>query len=118
MISNVGIDNISDYLINNFSYVGIGTSNQAEEQDDTALISEVSRGIAVGSVSTISRLNDTAVLYKRFSDSSPISFKEVGLFDGLENGLMFSRSVIPNVLSNAGEFVDVYYRVQVSDKND
>lgn len=118
MISNVGIDNITDYLINNFNYIGIGTSNQAESEDDTALISQVSRELGSGSITTISRPNDTAVLYKRFSDSSSISFKETGLFDSATNGIMFSRSVIPNVLSNAGEFVDVYYRVQVSDKND
>jgi hypothetical protein len=118
MISNVGINNITDYLINNFNYIGIGTSNQAEAEDDTALISEVSRELGTGSITTISRPNDTAVLYSRFSDSSSISFKETGLFDSSSNGVMFSRSVIPNVLSNAGEFVDVYYRIKVSDKND
>jgi hypothetical protein len=118
MISNVGIDNVTDYLINNFNYIAIGTSNQIESQNDDTLISEINRELGTSSITTISRPNDTIVLYKRFSDNSPVSFKETGLFNNIVNGTMFSRSVIPNILSNQGEFVDVYYRVQVSDKND
>lgn len=118
MISNVGISEVSNFIYDNFLYIGIGTSNKPELETDTELDAQVYRELSNNSVISINRPNDTVVLYKRFLNTSSYSLKESGIFDASENGKMFSRKVFPNVLTNPDDFLDVYYRVKVSDKND
>jgi hypothetical protein len=81
MITNIGINEISNFVSTKYSIVAVGTGNVPVSMNDTSLSNEVIRGSTTNSITTTNTTNDTATFIRRITNTSSSSLKEIGLFD-------------------------------------
>jgi hypothetical protein len=83
-----------------FNYIAIGSSNTAFAATQTALITELQRADAVGTLTTTAVTNDTLTLTKdSFSFGGSYSINEVGAFQLNSGSIMLSRTVLGSTIS-------------------
>lgn len=92
MISNVGINEVSNFLSAQYIIVALGISDTPESMSDTKLDNEVIRGSTENSITTTYSINDTATFIRPITNTSSNNLKELGIFD--VSNKMFFRSVL------------------------
>lgn len=91
MITNIGINEVSNFLSTKYSIVAVGTGNTPVSMNDTILSNEVIRGSTTNTITTTDTINDTATFIRRITNTSSGSLKELGLFDSTNK--MFFREL-------------------------
>jgi len=98
-----------------FNYVAIGSSSTAFDAIQTALVAELQRADAVGTLTTTAVTNDTLTLTKdSFSFGGSYSINEVGAFQLSSGSVMLCRTVLGSTISvTATDTLKVVINVQV-----
>jgi hypothetical protein len=118
IITNVGKAQVAG-LINGvvttpFKYIAIGTGTTAESATDTALVSEIARGLATCSRTTTNVTNDTAQLVYTFTFTASYAITESGVFDASTEGNMLCRKTFSAINVSSGDSLQVTWKIVVS----
>ncbi len=113
---------LGDLLIgivnNTISSMNVGSSSQSPSENDTDLLQPatpleripISRGGKIRSNLTLS----FSALIPTNKYTRPLTIREVGVyFDPLNNGKMFARAVIPDIILNHNESARIDYEIQL-----
>lgn len=98
-----------------FDYIAIGTGTTAESATQTALVSEVQRAAAVGSITTTNVSNDTLQLVKdAFTFGGSYAITESGVFNASSGGVMLCRKTFSAINVTADDTLKVTWKIVVS----
>ncbi len=102
-----------------FTYLAVGTALAAVTVAQTTLQAETTtngleRAVATVSRTTTSVTNDTLTLTKTFTATGTIIVEEVGVFNAISGGTMFSRALTGTKTVTSGENLSVTYNSQIS----
>jgi len=100
-----------------FTYLAVGTSTQAADAADTALIAEIStlglsRSSATVSRTTTTTTNDTLRLTKTWSVTGSTTVNEIGILNASSSGTLLARKVVTAVAVINGNTLTATYDIK------
>lgn len=100
-----------------FTFIGVGTSNAAVADTQTALQAEIVDSGLVRAAGTVSRVttvfsNDTLQIVASFTVSAPKSVEEMGAFNASSAGTMLSRILTGTKSLTTSDVYVVIYQLQ------
>lgn len=105
------------YLLGGFSvdavqYLSIGKGADSENQSNSSMSNEIDRKKANLKVESTNYTNDTLTFQSSFVFVNDTILQELGLFDALSGGNLFSRKVLsPEQFYPSGSTADIVYKI-------
>lgn len=97
-------------------YIALGTGDSPEDAADLTLEAESTgngsdRVEGTTSVDTVYGTDDTTVIVTTYNLTGTFTFKEMGLFDALTDGVLYARRTFTPITVNEGQQIIVTWRI-------
>lgn len=121
VVTSTGLNNAKSSALNffdNFTYMGIGTSNKVENPSDTTMGNEVVRDLIDEVTKSLGPGTYDFECSFELSDASGQTLREVAIFDASTGGNMGIRKILPvQVNKTDDEELVIKLRVSVNTEN-
>lgn len=114
LITNDGLADVADMIMDRYDYMSVGTGVTTPEVDDEQLESEVlTRSLCSKSLSTTYYTDDTITFTGTFVPDYDVEISECGinLLSGASGDVMFARETFTPVLCVSGYTVQIAWQV-------